>query len=139
MIGGCDQVLWVVETAPAADVIVRAVKRFWPQFVFQDADDDQPITPESDLWLPSPTGREFFLYQNAAVAQSWLDQGATPENQNSMIHVILGNRRKADLGLRSITLVSGAWTGLLAAILGAIRTDFEDFAESHPPVLERSP
>ncbi|MCI0684647.1 MAG: hypothetical protein L0Y71_21330 [Gemmataceae bacterium] len=138
MIGGCDQVLWVDEKAPAADVIVRAVRRHWPDFVFQNVDDDQPITPDSDLWLPSPTGREFFLYENAASAQGWLAQGATPENRNAMIHVILGNRRNAALGLRSITLVSGAWTGILDAILSSIRTDFEEFVESHPPALKRA-
>ena len=40
MIGGSDKVLWVNENAPAADLILSAVRQHWPSFVFQDADDE---------------------------------------------------------------------------------------------------
>ena len=46
---------------------------------------------------------------------------------------ILGNRRKPDLGLRSITLVGDDWTSELAAILTDIQAAFEAFAKKHPP------
>ena len=63
MIGGSDKVLWVDEAAPAAELIVRAVRSHWPQYVFQNSDDDHATDPSQLPTLPAPTGREFFLYR----------------------------------------------------------------------------
>jgi hypothetical protein len=139
MIGGSDIVLWIPDHAPAADVIMRIVRQHWPGFVFQNADDDEPIDPAKLASLPQPTGREFFLYRSMAAAMDWSQSGATQENKNSLIYVILGNRRKPDLGLRSITLVGGEWTGELAPILAEIRLAFEDWTKyptgNHLPTI----
>ena len=83
--------------------------------------------------LTQPVGREFFLYRTADAAQHWLRAGATESNKNTLIHVILGNRRKPDLGLRSVTLVADNWTGELAAILADIQAAFDGFTKKHPP------
>jgi hypothetical protein len=133
MIGGSDKVLWVDENAPAADLILRTVRQHWPIFVFQNANDDKPLDAATSSGLTKPAGREFFLYRTAEAAQHWLQLGATDENKNTLIHVILGNRRKPDVGLRSITLVGDDWTGELAAILADIQSAFDGFTKKRLP------
>ena len=133
MIGGSDIVLWVDETAPAAELILRVIRQHWPSVVFQNADDDQPLDTAKSSGLTQPVGREFFLYRTAEAAQDWLQLGATDDNKNTLIHVILGNRRKADVGSRSITLVGDEWTDELAAILEDIQAAFNGFTKKHPP------
>jgi hypothetical protein len=133
MIGGSDKVLWVPEKAPAAKLILKSVRRHWPKFVFQDADDDLPLDPAKLPSLPVPKGREFFLYRDMKAAKEWLKSGATLKNKNTLIYVILGKRRKRDLGLRSITLVGGAWTGVLGTILADIQAAFDGCRKNGPP------
>ena len=130
MIGGSDKVLWVDEDAPVADLVLRVVRQHWPNFVFQDADADQPLDAASPLLTP-PTGHEFFLYRTAATAQEWLEFGATDNNKNTLIHVILGNRRKPELRLRSVTLVGDDWTGEMALILSDIQAAFDNTTTKH--------
>jgi hypothetical protein len=133
MIGGFDKVLWVDENAPAADLILRIVRRHWPNFVFQDAEEDQPLDAAKSSGLTHLAAREFFLYRDTEAAQEWLHAGATDNNKNTLIHVILGNRRKPELKLRSITLVGDDWTGELAAILADIQTSFDAFTKKPLP------
>lgn len=124
MIGGSDKVLWVPKSAKAADVILRVVRRHWPKYVFQNADDDAP-EPAQPSALPAPTGREFFLYRDRNAAKAWLKSGATAKNKNTLIYVILGKDLKPARGLRSITLVATDWTGALAKCLADIEAEFD--------------
>jgi hypothetical protein len=133
MIGGTDNVLWVDENAPAFDLIVSAVRQHWPHLVLQNADEDLPIEPSKSSDLTILLGREFFLYRNAAAAENWLNEGVTESNKNTMIHGLLGNRRKPDRRVRSITLVADDWTGELAAILKDIQEAFDNFSKKHLP------
>jgi hypothetical protein len=133
MIGGSDKVLWVDENAPAAELILRVVRQHWPHFVFQNADEDQPLDAAKSSGLTQPTGREFFLYRTAQAAQDWLQSGATDRNKKTLIHVILGSRRKPDLGLRSVTLVGDDWMGESAAILAGIQAAFDGYTKKSPP------
>ena len=139
MIGGSDKVLWVDASALAADVILRIVRQHWPRFVFQNADEDQPLDAANSSRLTQPDGREFFIYRTAEAAQDWLQSGATDDNKNTLIHVILGKRRKPDLGLRSVTLVGDDWTGELAAILADIQAAFDGGTKTHPPNGQAAP
>ncbi len=139
MIGGSDKVLWVDENAPAADLILRTVRQHWPSLVVQNADEDQPVDAANSFGQAQPSGREFFLYRTAEASQEWLQSGATDSNRNTLIHVILGNRRKADLGLRSVTLVGDDWAGELAAILADIQAAFDAIAKKHPPNCQAAP
>ena len=132
MIGGSDKVLWVDETAPASELILRVVRRHWPSFVYQDAEADEPLGVAESSSLTQPARREFFLFRSSEAAQDWRRSGATDDNKNTLIHVILGNRRKPDLPLRSLTLVGGEWVGELAAIAADIQTAF-DGVRKHPP------
>src|SRR5262245_26301105 len=131
MIGGTDVVLWVREDVPAADVILRTVRRSWPGFVFQNADDESaPFAPPTGPWLPRPSGREFFVYRDERAARAWDEHGATPENTNTMLHVILGNRRQPGTDLKSLTLVCGGLTGEMKTIVDAITAGLRDATES---------
>jgi hypothetical protein len=133
MIGGSDKVLWVDENAPASDIILRIVQQHWPSFVVQNADEDQPLNAAKSAALTQSAGREFFLYRTAETAQNWLQAGATEDNKNTLIHVILGSRRKLDFGLRSVTLVGDDWTGETAAILADIQAAFDGLAKKGSP------
>ena len=126
MIGGIDVVFWVRDDISAAEVILRTLRRHWPNFVIEDADDPAPFLPNPGPWLPTPAGREFFAYKDEASAMSWEELGATPENRDAMIYVILGNRRRQELGLRSLTLVCGHLTGQLKRIVEEIDESFEE-------------
>ena len=130
MIGGTDVIFWVRDDIPAADIIFRTARRHWPDYVFQDADDPEPITPNPGRWLPEPSGPEFFIYKDEAAALSWDEHGSTPENDDAMLHVILGDRRRPELGLRSLTMVSGELTGEVEAIINELRVAFRVASES---------
>jgi hypothetical protein len=125
MIGGTDTVLWVSEGAPAADIILRTVRHHWPDCVVQNADDDVPLPHREGGWLPEPPGREFFIYKDDAAAANWLEHAAAPENVNTMLYVIVGKRRKPDLGLRSLTLVCGDVAGTMRTIIQDIIAGFQ--------------
>ena len=72
MIGGTDIELTIPSDVPAADVIFRTVRRHWPNFVFQDADDETaPYAATTDGMLPKPAGPEFFVYRDKQAALSW--------------------------------------------------------------------
>jgi len=130
MIGGTDVVLWIRDDLSPADVILRTIQRHWPNYIFQNGDDPAPFSHKAGPWLPLPTGREFFVYENEKAAHSWHEHGAIPENTNTMLYVILGNRRKQELALRSLTLVCGNLTGTMKAIIADIDSCLRDCTES---------
>jgi hypothetical protein len=137
MIGGTDIILAVRRNIPAADVIFRTIRRHWPNFVFQNADDDSaPFTPQVGPWLPQPSGREFFIYRDADAARSWDAYGATPENRNAMIYVILGKEPPPGADLGSVTLVCGDLTEEIRTILDEIARGFTDYMEGPGPLWE---
>jgi hypothetical protein len=129
MIGGIDILLTVAQDVPASDVIIRVVRRHWPDYIFQDVDDPNPPTPRTSHDIPSPTGREFFLYRDLKSALIWEDRGAVPENENTLIYVILGDEADIHDHARSITLVCGCLVGEMKEIIEEITTALEACAE----------
>jgi hypothetical protein len=129
MIGGTDIVLWVQKHAPVADIIFRTVRRHWPEMVFQNADDESvPCLPVRRR-LPRPSGPEYFIYKDGASAQSWGENGAVPENANTMLYVIEGKRRHPDGRRRSLTLVCSELIGEMRDMIENIEAAFRDFDE----------
>jgi hypothetical protein len=126
MIGGTDIELTIRSDIAAAEVIFRTVRRHWPNFVFQDAEDETvPYTVPTDGILPEPAGPEFFIYRDKQAALSWDKLGADPENFNTMLHVILGEEEPADSGMRSLTLVCDDLVGEMRELVEDIETGFE--------------
>ncbi len=130
MIGGVDIVFWAPDEGAAVDAILRIVRRHWKDFVFQNGDDPAPIPRPPGNWLPTPSGRQFFLYRDEAAARSWDDNGAIPENANTMLHVLVGNRWQPGTHFRSLTLVCDEATGEMSQILGEIETSIRDQVDS---------
>jgi hypothetical protein len=127
MIGGTDVVLKARADFPVADLILRTVRRHWPDFVIQDADDaSRSFTPRNGVWLPKPTGQEFFVYRDETSARSWDEFGAMPENANTMLHVLVGHEADATDPFLEVTIVCDADTGEVASMLEEIRAGFED-------------
>jgi hypothetical protein len=126
MIGGTDVIFWVRDGAEATDVILRTVRRYWPNFVLENLDDPAPYVPRCRGELPKPSGPEFFLYRDKQSALSWEDCGATPENRDSMLHVIVGNQAKPGGDLKSLTVVCGALTGQIGQLIEEVRTGIDD-------------
>ncbi|MEO6809384.1 MAG: hypothetical protein ABI353_09770 [Isosphaeraceae bacterium] len=137
MIGGTDLVFWIRDDVPAADVILRTVRRKWPDYVFQDADDPSMPSKSARGWLPRPSGREFFIYYDLAAARSWHEDGATSENLNTMIYVVLGNRTRPAANLRSITIVCGELSGEMRALMDEIQMSIMDITRSMRGLMEK--
>jgi hypothetical protein len=121
MIGGVDVVFWVRDERAAVDAILRIARRHWKDYVFQNADDLAPLPRIDDSRTPVPSGDQFFVYRDAAAAASWEDQGAVPENANTMLHVLVGKRRQPGTHFRSLTVVCDELTGEMADMIAEIR------------------
>ena len=122
MIGGTDVELSIRADIPAADVILRTVRRHWPNFVLQDADDEAT----TDRSLPKPSGPEFFIYRDKQAALSWDEHGASSENFNTMVYVILGTEEPPGSNLRPLTLVCDAVVGEMRELIEDLERGFED-------------
>jgi hypothetical protein len=133
MIGGTDVVFWVRDDLPAAELILSTVRRHWPQFVFQNAEDASPLPAPNGSGVPQPSGREFFVYKDGSAARNWQEDGAVPANANTMLHVILGHGRKPEAGLRSLTLVCDEQTGEMNSIIDDIKRTFRDATDTRHP------
>ena len=132
MIGGVDIVFWVPDEGAAVDAILRVVRRHWKDYVFQNADDPRPSPRPPGNWLPTPSGRQFFLYRDDAAARSWNENGAIPENANTMLHVLVGNRWQPGTHFRSLTVVCDEVAGEMESLLDEIRMSLADQIEKLP-------
>src|SRR6516225_9367155 len=118
MIGGTDIEFRVAENVQVGEIILRTVRRYWPDYVIENALDESPyFKPRAGLEVPTPPSPEFFIYRDEEAAQDWEEHGATPENANQMVHVILGQGTRADSGQRSVTVVVGSRDGEMQELL----------------------
>lgn len=131
MIGGTDVILEVKPGVSAADVIIRVVRRHWPHCLYQNADDEGAPLPVPDATTP-PVEPEFFLYQNQDAARSWDEFGATPENQNSMLYVLLPKATDENSGSAEVTVVCGELVGPMAALMTEIEAELSRGAKPTP-------
>jgi hypothetical protein len=133
MIGGTDFEFWVAEGVSAGDVILHTVARYWPEYVLENALDESPYyKPRTDLGTPQPPSSEFFIYRDEKAAQNWAEHGATPENANEMVHVILGKRVRPTLRERSVTLVVGSRAGEMQAFVSDLSAQFGESIKVSP-------
>jgi hypothetical protein len=129
MIGGTDIELTIRSEIPAADVIFRTVRRYWPNFVFEDADDETvPYIQTTERMLPETSVPEFFVYRDKQAALSWEKHGAISENFNTMLHVILGTEEPPGSGMRPLTLVCDDVVGEMCELIEDLKRGFEDLS-----------
>lgn len=88
MIGGADIVLHGQTKAHDADLLVRGIRSEWPRAVIQRADEENG-TPIRALRFPILGPTELIVYRDDASYQSWRSEGATADNQDAMIHIIV--------------------------------------------------
>jgi len=125
MIGGTDVELPVGDGVPVADVVFRTIRRYWPDYVIENAlDESPPFKPPAGLGIPAQPSPEFFIYRDEQAATDWGEHGATPENANLMVYVLMGDDTESVHGPRSITIVVGSPTGELRSFLKELRELF---------------
>jgi hypothetical protein len=116
MIGGADLVLHGRTKAHDTDILVRGIRSEWPRALIQRAD-DVDATPIRSFRLPVFGPAELIVYRDPASYQSWRDHGATADNQDGMILVIVSDD--------AVTLVvdqpRSALAGFAWDLLGALR------------------
>lgn len=116
MIGGADLILHGKTTAHDTDVLVRGLRSEWPDAMIQHAD-EVDATPLRGFHFPLLGPAELFVYRDLESYQSWKEHGATPDNQDAMIFIIVSDD--------CVTLVVDQPGSTLAALardlLGALR------------------
>lgn len=90
MIGGADIVLHGQTKAHDTDLLVRSIRREWPSAVIQRADEDEAI-PIRNFRFPIIGSAELIVYRDSGSHQSWTSNGATADNQDTMIHLIVSD------------------------------------------------
>jgi hypothetical protein len=116
MIGGADLVLHGRTKAHDTDILVRGIRSEWPNAMIQRVD-EADATPIRNFRLPIFGPAELIVYRDRASYQSWKDHGATADNQDAMILLIVSDD--------AVTLVvdqpSSALAELAWDLLGALR------------------
>jgi hypothetical protein len=87
MIGGTDIVVKGA-TPQDADLILWTMRTEWPNGLVQ-AGDSLEAVPFREVRLPISGPTALIIYRDAASFQAWRLSGATPENQDAMMHVIV--------------------------------------------------
>jgi hypothetical protein len=125
MIGGIDIVLVAPAEVPLADVIVRRMAETWPSGLFEDVDADRSYGL-SDPWVAihAANSKEFFVYRDAAAEESWEQNGAVPENANTMIHFLIGGLLSGKHRLRQMTIVCDQETDELKQLVSDLKNIF---------------
>ncbi len=90
MIAGIDRTFSISAGTVNAVAALRACMRHWPDSIYQNADDTDllPIH-RAILSRPGNLGSEFFIFRDRQIAESWDNEGAIPDNQDSMIHFLI--------------------------------------------------
>ncbi len=90
MIGGADLVLRGRTRAHDTDILVRGIRSEWPDAMIQHADEGD-AAPIRSFRLPVSGPAELIVYRDRSSYQSWRDHGATMDNQDAMLHVIVSD------------------------------------------------
>jgi len=88
MIGGADLILRGQTKAHDTDMLVRGIRSEWPDAMIQPVDKNN-ATSIRNLRFPVLGPTELIVYRDAASYQSWMDRGATADNQDAMILIIV--------------------------------------------------
>lgn len=130
MIGRTDVVLSAPPCASVGEIVVDVCRRYWPKAVFQDVDEEQTHPLDGNAaWVHAASGNEFFVFRDAAAAESWERLGAVTENANTMLHFLIRdhNGLSAD---RELTCVCDARTGEVEQIIDSIKLELGHLAKS---------
>lgn len=128
-----DIVLEAPPDAPVAELILGRVRRLWLDAWFQDADEDE-VYRLSDIQVVVRGGRsrEFYIYQDRSSVEAWKQDGATPENLETMLYFLIGDISNPENGYRQLTLVCGEKTETIRKLILDLNLSFR--ARQSPPM-----
>ncbi|HJT32868.1 MAG TPA: hypothetical protein VJ783_12580 [Pirellulales bacterium] len=130
MIGRTDVVLSAPECAPVGEIVVDVCRRYWPQAIFQNVDDEQTHPLDGgEAWEHAASSNEFFVFRDSAAAESWERLGAVPENANTLLHFLIRDRDGLSAD-RELTCVCDALTGDVDQIIDSIKSELGHLAKS---------
>ena len=120
-----DQIIQAPPAAPVADLILGRIRRFWPEGLFQDAEEDEAHDLHSHrVAIHMGRCREFFVYRDGGSFAAWERDGATPENLETMLYFLIGKPINSEQGSREVTLVRGTLTELIWGLIRDLETNF---------------
>ncbi len=111
-VGGIDLVLNTPRSSFDLNVVLAVLLDFWPDAQIEDAD-GPAFRPLREVFQSDRPwhSREFFVYRDTASAASWTANGATSDNRNRMVHVLI---QDAPEGVKTTLVVDELWDEMLA-------------------------
>ncbi|MBI4612136.1 MAG: hypothetical protein HY720_00840 [Planctomycetes bacterium] len=90
------------------DFVLRMIRHVWPDALVEDlAKDGVDHLPIDDVFPIGPS-REVLIYRDTQSLCAWREHGATPGNESTLVHVLLG-----DQGLTIVVDARDSATGKL--------------------------
>lgn len=91
-IGGVDTIFaTLAEPGNAAMLCLRAIRRFWPRAVTEDAETGEQFDLAQEGFLPEAIS-EFLVYRDPEAVAQWTELGAVPQLANTMIHLLVKDK-----------------------------------------------
>ena len=108
MIGGTDTTFEVhaLKSDPAA--ILQACNVYWPNSLYQKSDEERAY-PVGKILAQLPDrkiGPEFFIYKNKESYDTWMREGATSANEDTMLQFIISDTSSPGSPFFQLTMVS---------------------------------
>jgi hypothetical protein len=125
VIGGTDVLLLAPPGVPAAEIILATMRLLWPGAIFQDANATQGHEI-ADRWtsLNASASTEFFIFRDRGTFEKWQQEGASSENENSMLHFLLDQADAKANSLVHVTLVCDTLTSEIEKVVGDLQLTF---------------
>ena len=124
-IGGRDIVIAAPPDVSPAEVVLGYMRRLWPDGFFQDADqeDVHPINSPRVV-IQGGLSREFFAFRDSGAVAAWQLDGATPENENSMLHFLVADPPLSKRLPRHVTLVCDELSAAIDQLIADLKMSF---------------
>lgn len=132
---GFDVLLLAPARECLGDVILHACRQHWPghDCVFQDVDEvETHAFSKPWVWTAGTARQEFFVYRDQAAAASWTEDGAVPENRNTMFHFLIGAPLKDRPDLVEVTVVFDRLTPEVRRFLKGLQAGFQSLGTPLP-------
>lgn len=123
MIAGVDVTFDVHALVSSPAVALYACLQHWPDAVYQNANEEDGF-PVREAILRARSldrGDEFFVYRDRASFDSWARDGASPANEDAMIHFIYADPPVPTVPFFKLTMVSDRRSEVIQAIEEKVR------------------
>lgn len=127
MIGGMDIIISAPASSPVSDIVVRRMRQLWPAGIFQDADSvDKHDIFEAWVNITGTKSRDFFVYRDANAVRAWEEVGASPENQNTMLHFLIRLGERNGSAIEELTVVCDRRSHDVARLIDDLEATFRN-------------